>query len=88
MSIDLGVTKMSRTCRLKFRAKSLHVTLMLIAVVLKPGQLRTDRVTVSCDGGGSVSACRGSMASHREMSWGHRLSACFSPTLSVGWFSF
>lgn len=49
VSIDLGVTKMNRTCRLKFRAKSLHVTLMLIAVVLKPGQLRTDRVTISCD---------------------------------------
>lgn len=38
MFIDLGVTKMSRTYRLKFRAKSLHV---MLDVESCPSEART-----------------------------------------------
>lgn len=73
LSTDLGVTKMSQTYRPKFRAKSLHV--MLDVVSCRP-EARTVEDGQGDDAGGSVSIDGGvSMATHREMSWGHRLSA-------------
>lgn len=53
LSIDLGVTKMSRTYRPKFRAKSLHV--MLDVVSCRP-EARTVEDRQGDDGG--VSFCR------------------------------